>query len=460
MKFLLAVLLFSLTGACATVFTGTQYISVDSHPRGLPVYGKDGELLEKTPFAVKLRRDWNLTLYTGPEHSKEHKVSCGISWLDSVLGNGFFAFFHPLFSVAGLGLDLLTGAGLECPSHVFLETEEKGEGEFCKRYLLLPPYHESLIVSETILSEGRRILETSASACDTLVSNEVADEVFSYFGVRNKTKRRHFPQDFLNLWAYETGANTLVDFEIHEGDEAYAVTIKVKDIYSGTEDEEVKFEVPRSSLPLGEKKGWFGFAFTDFLLNAIPNTVSAGQSLIPNRFEPLEDVVLEGKNARTVPFVELFSIRNPGSMEPWALDYNFGPSFQFFYEAHDFAVETDFGEDETLTWVLFRIFVNFQLEGIVHTPAGAFTLGIGGGPAYLYGKTTERLLQNRVTFLPAVTLGYRAFFSRNFFAFAETIFIFEENLEDDLLRLSGDHIRLSFGIGYFLPLRPQRYLLF
>lgn len=440
-----------LLGSCASTFSRTQIIAIDSQPRGIEVSNRNGELLGKTPFVANFRRSRDFILYSELEKKKPtYAHHCSFRWVESGVGNLVFL----AGALITIPIDLVSGAAYDCPSSVYLSSsnpanEEREEHE-CKRYLILPPHHKDALISDEIEHRGRAELKKQLKNCDSIIDMDESDHYFTHYGISHRSARREFPQHLYNSWMYASNANTLVDFSIDSTQSR--LEIKEIDMFNGQK------KVHSHALSKEKIEHVHPTNYWTWIEKFVPNTVVAGitgpfiNHTINDEYELKE---LKRKNFLSGFFLKIDNINTPDSFATWDLDYDSDISYPIYYVGSEFLTENRKTKEEyTDEWIFLRMGINSQIEGIAYTPFGSFTLGLGLGPTYIYTKVNGDIVQNGITLIPTASLQYRAFFGENMYFTGDIYIPWEPAVSNERVKILSVG-KVSVGIGYLFSTQPH-----
>ncbi len=443
--------------ACTTITSKHQYIAVDSNPRNIAVFDENEIFLGKTPFVYELKRKKELRLFLEQDGiKKSYNSSCSFRWGEAGLGNLIFYYFAAI----AIPIDLWTGAAYNCADLHTLELKKSEENnpQFCSRYLVLPIFYPKFHLSSEIENSARLSFIKKLKPCDSMVELTESDSLFASLGINHSTEKRRFSQDYYNLWAFETGANQIIDFEVSEQDDKFKIHPKATDFYTLQEKEEEPFYIHKTDLKAykAEIFNWGAIAVA-----FIPNSLTTGFGRSTPAFEtknPYQVIKTKQKSLTNNFFLQFSSINSLSSLDQWGLDYGFGISYPFFYDTFSVDIaNTETQEINEETWKLFQFSTNFFMEGFIHTPIGAFSLKLGLAPTYYYTKTSESSPEQSFGIGALVAFNYRFFVSRSFFINTEILSATGPDLHQPIISTYIIN-QINFGVGYILPLRVHHYL--
>jgi hypothetical protein len=438
--------------SCATIVSRQQLIAVDSNPRTLDIYDEDGYKLGRTPFVAKVPRALELKLLT---EGQTYKADCSYRWIESGLGNAALLWG----AIVGIPLDLATEAAYQCPTLNMIQAKNATHdtsSKFCRRYLILPPYNKSALLSVELEGLGRDLLQQHLHDCDTIVATDESDHIFTHYGIDHKNKKRDFDQIYYNYWMHATEANTLADFTMSDlSEKEIAISVKTQDMYDKTESSQMLMSSKENLRYYTRQAPYWVYWLEKF----IPNTISGGIVELDPSFQAKNDYEITDTRRRGLGlFVEVMTLNNPSSLDTWATEYDWKVSYPFFYDKYKVKLKnTKTQEEFENQWTFFRLSANVQIEGTTHTPLGAYSLALGLAPTYLYTKTSDALIQNRLAIIPTISITFRAFFTHSMFFTLESFQQFEEKIDDDHTTRK-DFAKISIGLGYLFSTPFHRYI--
>lgn len=460
MKFALLSSIVFFFSACTTITSKHQYIAVDSTPRHASVFDENDNFLGKTPFVYEITRDSKLHLFIEKDGIKQnYNNACSFRWGEAGLGNLIFLYFAAI----AIPIDLTTGAAYNCEelNKFDLQLTKPSKDEFCARYIVLPVKHHKFNVSSELERKARQIFSKTLKSCESIVELNESDALFASLGITNSTKNRDFTQDFYNIWAYETGANRVIDFEFDENEEEdpkISIHPVSTDLYTHEKKAEAPFSIEKKELKAFNSSSinWGAIAAA-----FIPNAITAGFGRSNPTFlthNPYSVTNVTQRGLTNSYFLQLSSVNSLSSLSQWGLDYGFGVSYPFFLDTFKVEIENTQTKESTLeTWKIFQLSTNFFTEGFLHTPIGAFSLKLGFAPTYHYAKTPGKSSQQSVDIGAVIALVYRFFIERSFFGNIEILSATGPTIKDE--KISGcTLVQANFGLGYILPLRVHHFL--
>ncbi len=444
---------------CASIFSRSQLISVDSQPRGTNVETGSKKPGLQTPVVASFMRRKSLEFETEVDGvRKKHVFPCHYRWVDSGLGNLFFGALGGLSLIGigvfglGLGVDALSEAAWTCPEAVVLNLDTKQNGtDFCRHFLILPPYSDVAGVSEAVENRAREILLTQKKACDQIIRRKQSDYIYRRFKITKDTQNRDFPQNHYNYWALQTGANTVVDFQIVDKGSTFEVTPHFLDIHNHEKSSGETFLLSKPNTQQGffeKKRNW-----KDLAMNLIPTFVGSGMDAMSPNFEGRYQYQVESVSRKSTSlFIELSSRSDLSAYDNWDVSKSWAINYPIFYDRfklHILDRESNTYIDED--WTFLRLLVEVYGDVSLHTPMGAFGIGAGLAPGYYLTMNSHGYRQVSLQISPMIHFFYEAFLQRNVYLFAEIVGLAEtQTIRDRHVSYKGVS-RALVGFGYLLP---------
>lgn len=390
--------------ACGSIRGRTQYVSVDSKPRGVIVYDKKGENLGPTPLFHKIESRSHLTFeidQEGDQASSRQVIGCQFQWLQTPLENLplpllFLSLGLPIAaSIYGTALitDVLSGAAYHCPDQIKLSNfkDKKKSQSSCPRYLRAGLTALSRQAQNQITSlwwarrsqgEGEHSHSKDQKCGPTLVEDK---EVWAH---QLDLSLDHFGDDLLKEWSddvrrinrlgYETQASHLLHLSyVDPTQEGLPSTdeklIKVTELDLHTlHTFSLLIPQPIEVLSETESVGHNVRSFFKHSSSLIPDTL--GISFMLRSYDGISHDGESNQTEQSSRGLTLTHVSHPNAFRSWdyAFNFNLGGGLDL---AQRFTLE-----DRPQTRVSFNRYTldaMFNLTG--HTPLGAIGLSVGPG---------------------------------------------------------------------------------
>ncbi|NBO38386.1 hypothetical protein EBU99_07360 [bacterium] len=483
----LACFLVTVILGCASIGGTSQAVSVDSDPRGLfvSVNASPDKNDPRTPFSATLPRSSKLKLnFHFDEFEKIKTVDCHFRYGTVLGGNLPFALFtlsNPLSAAlwygSAIGLDVITGAGFECPFQVShdLDVPEALSNEIaekCPLVLLMPPETDGdLSLSSALLEEAKAFAKrANQQSCIEFVSPTVASAALKRSRLANVSVKEILKNDFARKRSQllrDSEANLAVEMEVSS---STAKTVLVKfslfDLYDGREKASFKKSFSRSGFE--KLKGTWVSRVLGQSLSLIPNSIAFLNSYPTLQLTPDDRTTSEriGGRSSLMGLLSLTSVQHPDQFSDWDTSFQFGPELFFDAIRHRVVLNSDNAQDpgdskSALKTSIEREFRGYAMtlpvDGIVsfHTPAGAFRIFVGYGPA-LY-LSTSNTSENH-----AIKMYGIGHFGSDWVAYMSSHLFFQLGLhafnrgKDNFIEKQGQialggWLTTTFGVGYYIP---------
>lgn len=461
---LLFVTLAFLSG-CATIGGRDEVLSVDSSPRGA-VAVVDGERIGPTPAFADVHRSRHHSVRledpaTGKLLAMQQKT-CNVRWITSVIGNSVVAFISPPIALAGLGVDLLTGAAFDCRGAIkvnFVADAAKLRPA-CHTYLVAPPEHPDAAVSRQVRMLWLQAARKTLAPCDRIVREADADDAFGYINLTNRdtSALAHLTRAHANVLGQAVHADRLVI--VHEDIAGKPPRIKpeIVDLHSLERHFEKSIDVaPRTAeeLDRSSRPSWLLYS-----VSLIPNAVMYGPSrMIRHLRPPVGETIVNERERTTLPqllsFIGINTIDHPLGFGEWDATLRLYPSLDAGVWDLDMTMRSDAGLEHhtSVKTVYFQGLFNLALSA--YTPVGIFGAAVGAGPLPYW------VFEERPKFQVKGSFGYEYswtfFSSRNVFVWAA----WEEHEIRGELETKGFRARRwaesTINVGYF-TVAPERWV--
>ena len=378
--------------ACGSLASKHQVVSVDSHPRGVKVGTADGQLVGRTPLFIKINRDYVFRLKTNVGGLQ--RFSCPYRWLASPLENSALMLPGSAGGLPGaLGAwtfgmvyDLVSGAAFWCPSHIKVKANGTPleEQKYCPDYLVMTPNGASSMVEKELEAYWMDYAKRGHS-CARQVDRDVGltwlRRLKMTGGPGTSLKDDAEKIAFLG---YKTGATHTVQFRLDDElmEDAQMVWADVTDLHALKRRPPVQLYLPIDTETAAENRSSLAAGFLRRSLRLLPETLTLGVTSRNIVWSPRGDGdemnAVDG-DFDAAPTVRFLSVSHPDAFGSWAWDLSLGTGIGL-------NLLSDISADEpNAPEVSFGRGVLHVLGSLTaHTPIGAYTLALGGGPAYYY----------------------------------------------------------------------------
>lgn len=453
-----------LISSCSLIKKKVEYVSLDSHPRGLKVYKTDGKskktkLIGTTPMFDEDFKEDKSTYKIEYNQQGSSKISppmrklenCGVVWNDPILKN------IPLLKDAMPDddtllskinpLKLIKGGKLDCSIKIDFKPKGKvkpGNYDDCGTYLIIPPQHKFKKVSDTLINEWiNKDFKPNKKSCDKLLSPKKSEELLTFLGFHHLNNSDYGIQYLmygkLAQLGYKLDATHLVFLHHEKKGDVFHVSPEIYDIYSLRRTKKKLERIVKKEIKVEDEKTFF-----DHLENAVqlfPNSVAL-------KFTFLErlhlDPASEEKNYPTIkkrinfpPSIRLTNVYYP--LQKIGINYRFTPSITI----------TDW--DDVYDVNFYIVAMAFKLYA--HTPIGTFTGRLGAGYSYVVAENITTGF-NKKEFTPITQWGVEYYYFLNERYYVNLGYrrnqIGSEVINDGNFNLR-EFSSYFFSVGYYTP---------
>lgn len=458
--------IFAMIG-CSTISGTHQIVSVDSDPRGVPIFleqsGNDKKFLGYTPFFSEMPRNNNLTLWT-PDSSASMTqimhVNCDYRWITSYLGNAPFYGIKPFVYLAAIGIDYLSKASYECPDRFSLQLDLptpanlKAKNE-CYSAFIIGPYWAGEKTMNKLLDEWFLRLK-DRDYCISIFKLDESPEILEYLNISHKKELnlKELSHHIKNYIGLKTGSHLLGYIETSKDEETGHVNVSTRlfDLHkeeylpnSGTNftltDPDLALDSPSEIL-------------SDLTFQLIPNSVRYGadQSEVPvtgkNGFK-IDQSELEFNLPRLISFLDLTTVSLPYGFEPWDVNLSTEGSMSFFYWSYRLKLRKGDNPKESHEYSLLASTAIWSLKLTLHTPLGAVSGFVGAG--ILVSSLKEQGAERSTRLSRALRPGfdYIAFITNQIYFYFEIYQLRAALPEGEKIRPSDSVQHIGLGFGYY-----------
>lgn len=329
-----AAFLLLLLQGCATFKGRTAYMKVVSSPPGADVFVDQRNVGQTPLFApVPRQRRQEITVRKGSDSIRSQLYS-KYRWQESFLAN--LGWISPVIWPVGWSADLISGAAwdydpigtLQLPS----ERTMRDLKHPVRRVAVAPPLSDFEVLSEEMALEIHRQLQKRLPESKVL-PYESTTETFVAF---NYTYRGPNDPRFNDELARELGITHLAESRIERAGSVTRAHVKLRDVFSETNEGELQFEVPAHQVSALSASGWREYVLRS--ISFIPNVlsvqvISTGKSDVEavdslNRPYSIENRKRDG----FIDQISRVSLRNdlhPKSMRGFKGRFRFIPDFAY-----------------------------------------------------------------------------------------------------------------------------------
>lgn len=472
--FFSVVYLLTLT-SCATIIDRREIISLDSNPRGAAIFKTKEETTPMgwTPlWLVETKRSHQHYFMEYPKtERKEVDLNCGIDRWNALLGNGIIAIGSPFVGLGGLALDVLTEYGFSCKNknYVIDLPAQVNSSRYCRTFIVAPPHHDDESISDQIAERWiKEFMKQDLAACDEVIEYEEGKKFFSYINQSYSTPIEErlvtgFHGRFIGS-STDASHVVILDEKFVLGDRFIAA--KFVDLHRDKTDNTIAvppLPIPKELVRLERDRGW-GAKIARHL-HLFPNAAVFSLSFVDahqlNEHAYNEDMKIKSVRRdnelhnRSIPGFYLTHVEHPESFRQWDYDLDAFPSFTAKYGHWDFTIDPDArdkeDEDEHLRLLIAFTGIFYNGKITLHTPAGAFGLGVGFGGMIVKVHTNDGLDLTKPTTGYIFLMDYVAFINPDlYFTGGTQLTGFGERFESERFKLNT-WSEAYMGIGFFFP---------
>lgn len=453
--------------ACATLTSGDQKVMVDSAPRGQEFKTRNSEntiSIYETPVTLEIPRDSSIR-FDLPGGQIETRP-CSFRVGPFLIGNlvPLAAALWPL-SLAGYGIDLITGAAYECPQKIlFRKDRKKAKSKKiseCKKLYLFPPQIDatgkSAVIAKRWFKASNRREQLNCKSYTLSLSHPLTSDKYMIEQLGVNYRDLSFKQK--QALAFETGTSHIVT--MNRTRDGAKIQASVYDIYKDKKTFSHSF---KSKLADGKSKskvpGWKRFVRNN--VHLISNSITLGgyntdldSMIVTKQYTRIDNV--EDKADISLGITTAL---HPDGYSDWDFEVDFSPDFSFnTYSSKTFG--TVFNErDEPLYTFESEVAGTTADMGAVagfslFTPFGRLAVGLGLG-LFLSrtedGANLEDGTKNLVTSYAGLSGTYEFFITdRIFFQTRASSKSLGSNLIDNEFYSVERFETYSFAFGYYFP---------
>ncbi|MCA2960202.1 MAG: hypothetical protein IOD12_08115 [Silvanigrellales bacterium] len=453
-------------------------------------------VLGTTPFFLAAGRARNLRLQVNGIEGRgttRYRFQCGFRWTSTLLGNAplatFALFSNPLGGAIwyslGLTVDVFTGAAYQCPERYLLDPTRglalnparppplsQGdpsvplvEKKVCKRYFVVPPYHPDEVVSRAYEGVWRLEFAKSLGPCDELVAIDDSRSLLLRYNITHERAFddiSNFSVAQTNTFGYRTQATHFVllravGARVGVAQESLQFQWLVYDLHSRAKTSDGTLSATPTGASVLERAFWR--RALSWTVGLVPNSVGFALGDKDLELSGVSENGVSASNARdkqSLPALvsnwTLLSVYHPYQYSTWALDFDFKPEAISYYFAREMDLDLPDGSrilDYQSDGFYLLGLANFV--GTLHTPAGAFSLGGGLGPAFIAVADSEGYRNNTLRMVRALQANYTAFMTENVFLRAGVIgFDGNDTIDTGYVRFRVSAMT-SLTLGVFTP---------
>jgi len=442
------VLIFSIS--CAT-----EYVSIDTQPRGVQVLKKDnGNLITigNTPVFVKENEsekeryrfsyEDNKGDYIVTDKTFEKSRRCLKKWKDP--------FYHPMGQKEAkeYPFEMMVDAFREeCVPYIRAHLKKMRKSSAikqCRKLLLVLPRSWYRKVSHQLVEHWtKKLFPTEKKFCDSLVDIRKSNVELMFNRKDNFNSPEKLEDMSFKHWArlgHKFKASHVIFFPYHEEEGVYSVTPTVLDLHSWEKEKKPSFSPFKKEIKMST-----GFKIGNFFATAfrlIPNVFSVKLKM-DSAFH-LEDNNVLGGDTERYSYRDLRVGISAGSFrfpkKRWYGEFEIGPraSFTTWGKQNRFYV--------TELSLALRFFLHLPFNGVLNVKAH------GGGANIHANNKTYGKSKNIWTWDGGITLElYSIIFRRWMYSVGATrVWIPRNTISNDKFSLKGEsHIFIRFG--YFFP---------
>ena len=387
-------------------------------------------------------------------------VQCGPRWIISGLGNGLLALLSPPLGVAALTLDILDGAAFDCrgllPIPQITERIPLPRPRLCPTYLIAPPGHADVAISQRIAAVWAKTKGQEANFCGHFVRTPLNEQLFNYLNISNLNAASftELTRSQANILGHESKADHLVILRHGLGQGTPLLQAEIIDLHTLERSLEapVKLEPKLAKTLLqSERSYWLLYS-----ISLVPNTIMYGNSWskrIMNDSEsgaPVTSAHERGMLPKAITSLALGSLNHPMGYDEWDTALRFYPTLYLNYWNVQVRTPSRPGAVKYQA-----IFVNFpyNAEFSFYTPVGTFGLAVAGGPMPTW--TFENKPKFQLLWSATKEINWTVFTSRDIFM----QLVYEDNVANTQIAANGVGVKrwtdVSLRLGYFTDVFGQ-----
>lgn len=463
---ILLISLFTQIG-CSTISGTHQVVSIDSEPRGRPIFleqsRNDKKFLGYTPFFTDIPRNHELTLWS-PDSSvsmtQVMHVECEYRWIHSFVGNAPFYAIKPIGYLAAIGIDYLSKASYECPDRFLLELDftppsELTSSNVCYSAFIIGPYWAGEKTMNKLVDEWFLRLKEK-EYCITVFKLSEAPDILEYLNISHKKglNLKGLSHHIKNYIGKHSGSHLLgyIDTQKDEKINQIKVSAKLFDLHKEEylPDSDVEFTLEDPELNLDRPSE----LLSDLAFQLIPNSFRYGadQSEVPvtgkNGYR-IDQSDLELNLPRLISFLDLTTVGLPYGFEPWDLNLSTEGSMSVFFWSYRMKLKKGLAPTISHEYSLLASTAIWSLKLTLHTPLGALSSFVGVG--ILASSLKEQNASRSNSASPALRSGfeYLAFITSQIYFYFEVYRLRAILPEGEKIRPADSIQHIGLGLGYY-----------
>lgn len=334
----------------------------------------------------------------------------------------------------------------------------------CRRYFVVPPYHPDEVVSRAYEGVWRREFAKRLGACDELVDMNESRSLLVRYNITHEKAYDDvsaFSVTQTNTFGYRSKATHFVllravGARVDSQRESLQFQWLVYDLHSRAKIDEGTLSATHTGDSVVERAFWRRALSWTFGL--VPNSVgfAIGAKTLDLGVSEKAVGISNTRDKRTLPALvsnwTLLSVYHPYQYSTWALDLDFQPEAVSYYFAREMDLDlpdgggiVDYQSDG------FYLLGLANVQGTMHSPVGAFSVGAGLGPSFIAVADSEGYRNNTVRLVRALQINYTAFMTENVFLRAGAIrFYGNDTIDTGYVRFRVTTMT-SLTLGLFAP---------
>ena len=381
-------------------------------------------------------------------------VQCGPRWIISGLGNGVLTFLSPPLGLAAFTLDILDGAAFDCrgilPIPQIMERIPKPRPTLCPTYLVAPPGHADVAISQHLAAVWIKAKGQEANFCGHFVDPMLNNQLFNYLNISNLNAATFatLSRSQANILGYESKANHLVVLRHDLGQGSPLLQAEIIDLHTleRHRDPPIRLEPKLAKTLLqSARSNWLLYS-----ISLVPNTIMYGTSWSKRLMKdgtsgaPVTSAHERGMLPKAITSLALGSLNHPMGYDEWDTALRFYPTMYLNY--WNVQVSTPSRPSEVKYQA---VFVNFpyNAEISIYTPVGTFGLAVAGGPMPTW--TFENKPKFQLLWSATKEINWTVFTSRDIFM----QLVYEDSFANAPVAANGVSVKrwsdVSLRLGYF-----------
>lgn len=441
---------------CTTLTSNSQIVSIDSNPDTANVFevqnGKR-EFLGTTPDFFKIERSSHKKILFEFENNgslQSESVNCKFRWTDVLLGNLIFFYAWPV----GVLVDTISGSAFQCPARISAvkTLQSPSKNRLCKNGLLIFP-HDSDV--STMGSYYDYWMTFHKDVCQQIIDFDTSVDLrnrYKFYSDNAKMSEAELTRLF--KIAKEKKLSNIIFVKNDE-----KITFENTDIFSGNQ---VDFFSHEQNLSSTESPKNFA-SFLNLGINFLPNTIAFSPASEGAVYIDYDSGVYSQSHSQKTYSTGLLTnwgfhnISHPSGFEKWDYEFNLSPdvNFRLISQVEKYYTNKESYESQTnlksYKFDRFLLVGTYDVDFTIHTPAGAFGLGLGFGPGYDY-FSDDHATQHKINFYVKSFGSYTGFLSDNWYIrFFASAFQNTNNSPKTRLGKIESQELTGLEIGYYFP---------